>query len=218
MSEPVREPVLRRIIVGDNPDSWRAAGFDVAADGTTGIGDVTVELVGRANGKRILSWSFAGLDAASLADGTIDGLPTSTTVEGPADPRRHPNGVTAIDHVVVASPDTGRMVAAFEAAGFTVRRERDPESYGAPMRQTFLRSGAVILEVIGPHEPMGDGPSGFFGLAHTVADLDATAALLGSGLGAPKDAVQPGRRIATLRHRDVGMSVATAFLSPEPAR
>ena len=61
MSEPVREPVLRRIIVGDDPDSWRAAGFDVAADGTTGIGDVTVELVGRANGKRILSWSFAGL-------------------------------------------------------------------------------------------------------------------------------------------------------------
>jgi hypothetical protein len=35
-------------------------------------------------------------------------------------------------------------------------------------------------------------------------------------LGHIKDAVQPGRRIATLRHRDVGMSVATAFMTPEP--
>jgi hypothetical protein len=29
--------------------------------------------------------------------------------------------------------------------------------------------------------------------------------------------VQPGRHIATLRHRDLGMSVATALMSPEPA-
>ncbi len=218
MSDVVGEPVLRRIVVGDEPGSWRAGGFDVAADGTTRLGGVTVDLVGRADGAGILSWSFAGLDAGGLTGGTIDGLPTSVTEEGQADPGHHPNGVTAIDHVVVASPDTGRMVAAFEAAGFVVRRVRDTGSYGAPMRQTFLRSGAVILELIGPEVPGGDGPSGFFGLAHTVADIDATAALLGAGLGAPKDAVQTGRRIATLRHRDVGMSVATAFLSPEPAR
>lgn len=218
MTTTPHEPVLRRIVVGDEPDTWRAAGFDVGDDGTTCLGEVTVELVGRDGGKRILSWSFAGLDPSALTDGTIDGLPTVPTSEEAAEQGRHPNGVTAIDHVVVASPDTERMVAAFETAGFTVRRVRDTESYGAPMRQTFLRSGGVILELIGPHEPMGDGPSAFFGLAHTVADLDATAALLGSGLGSPKDAVQAGRRIATLRHRDLGMSVATAFLSPEPAR
>ena len=38
----------------------------------------------------------------------------------------------------------------------------------------------------------------------------------GDHLGAAKDAVQDGRRIATLRHRDLGMSVATALMSPEP--
>ncbi len=84
------------------------------------------------------------------------------------------------------------------------------------MRQVFFRLGEVILEVIGAPDKSGEGDAGFFGLAHTVADLDAVAKLLGPALGNVKDAVQPGRRIATLRHRDVGMSVATAFMSPEP--
>jgi hypothetical protein len=51
-------------------------------------------------------------------------------------------------------------------------------------------------------------------LAYTVQDLDATARLLGENLGRVKDAVQPGRQIATLRHKEFGMSVATAFMSP----
>ena len=62
-------------------------------------------------------------------------------------------------------------------------------------------------------EPSGDGPAGFVGLAYTVADLDALPARYGEGLGRVKDAVQPGRRIATLRHRAFDMSVATAFMS-----
>jgi hypothetical protein len=47
-----------------------------------------------------------------------------------------------------------------------------------------------------------------------VPDLDATAAALGERLGAVKDAVQPGRRIATLR-RQAGAGVPLAFMSPE---
>ena len=86
------------------------------------------------------------------------------------------------------------------------------------MRQLFFRLGEVILEVVGQPDVAGAGDPGFFGLAITVTDLDATARLLGEHLGAAKDAVQEGRRIATLRHRDLGMSVATAFMSPEPPR
>jgi hypothetical protein len=82
------------------------------------------------------------------------------------------------------------------------------------MRQVFFRLGEVILELVGQPETAGEGKPGFFGLAITVDDLNAAAALLGDHLGAVKDAVQEGRRIATLRHRDVGMSVATAFMSP----
>ena len=84
------------------------------------------------------------------------------------------------------------------------------------MRQVFFRLGEVILELIGQIDSAGEGDPGFFGLAITVDDLDAPAALLGEHLGTAKDAVQEGRRIATLRHRELGMSVATAFMSPEP--
>ncbi|MBV9662995.1 MAG: glyoxalase, partial [Actinobacteria bacterium] len=62
-------------------------------------------------------------------------------------------------------------------------------------------------------DPTGDGPARFYGLAFTVADLDATAAYLGDRLRPAKDAVQPGRRIATL-DKSAGSSVAIAFMSP----
>jgi len=41
---------------------------------------------------------------------------------------------------------------------------------------------------------------------------------LTDALGRIKDAVQPGRRIATLRHRGLELSVATAFISAYPRR
>jgi catechol 2,3-dioxygenase-like lactoylglutathione lyase family enzyme len=199
---------IDEIVVGDPPEAWAAAGFAVDDDGTCRIGTVRVRLVGREQGKRILGWSLRG-----AAPGSLDGLATTASTREPADPATHPNGCVAIDHVVVLTPDLARTVAAFEATGLEVRGSRDADTYGAPMRQVFFRLGEVVLEVVGAPEVSGDGDPGFFGLAHTVEDLDATAALLGEQLGEVKDAVQPGRRIATLRHREVGMSVATAFMS-----
>ena len=96
-------------------------------------------------------------------------------------------------------------------------RHVDPEQYGFEARQTFFRLGEVILELIGPNEPQGEGAAAFFGLAYTVDDIDTLPAFYGEHLGRVKDAVQPGRRITTLRHKDFGLSVATAFMSPEPA-
>jgi hypothetical protein len=46
--------------------------------------------------------------------------------------------------------------------------------------------------------------------------MNATAAALGESLGEPRDAVQPGRTIATLR-RGAGSSVPLAFMTPPPA-
>jgi hypothetical protein len=117
--------------------------------------------------------------------------------------------------VVLLSPNLPRTVAALEEIGLAPRGERETDTYGAPMRQIFFRLGEVILELVGGPEP-GEGEPGFFGLAIAVDDLDAAAERLGPTLGPAKQAVQPGRRIATLRHRDLGMSVATAFMSPEP--
>jgi hypothetical protein len=67
---------------------------------------------------------------------------------------------------------------------------------------------------VGPVEPDGDGPAAFWGLTLVSADLDATRAALGDELiGAPRDAVQAGRRIATVR-RSAGLGTAVAVMSP----
>ena len=128
----------------------------------------------------------------------------------------HPNGIERIDHVVLRPGDCERTVAAFTAAGFEVRGGRSTTSYGAPKRQTFFWAGDVILELVGPDagEPVTDEPTTIFGLALVARDLDATAEQLGERMGTPKDAVQPGRRIAGLRHRQLGMSLPIAVMSP----
>jgi len=207
---------IDEILVGDPPDAWEAAGFAVDADGSCRIGQVRVRLVGRDGGKRILGWSLRDAPPARLADGTLDGLPTTASDAPPVEPGKHPNGSLYIDHVVLLTPDLARTTEALAAIGLTPRGERDSDTYGAPMRQVFFRLGEVILELIGQPGTAGEGDPGFFGLAITVADLDAAGALLGEHLGQSKDAVQDGRRIATLRHREVGMSVATALMTPEP--
>jgi hypothetical protein len=218
------KPTIDEIVIGDPPDAWVAAGFTVGDDGVCRIGSVRVRLVGRDRGKRILDWSLRDTTGDTLRTGAIDGIPTRASATPPLgsddDAVPHPNGALGIDHVVLFTPDGSRTTAALEAVGFKALRVRDTSNYGAPMRQTFFRAGEVILELIGPEEPAtdgsGDGPAGFFGLALTVADLDATAARLGDALGTAKDAVQSGRRIATLRHRELGLSVAIALMTPEP--
>lgn len=212
-------PELVELVVGDPPEAWEAAGFAVGGDGCVHVGGVRVRLVGPERGKRVLGWTLAGLPAG---DHDLHGLPTTgldgAAAGGPASGAApaHPNGAVALDHVVVASPDPDRTVAALTALGIERRRTREvpADHYGFPAVQHFFRLGAAVLELVGPAEPDGDGPARFFGLAWTVADLDALAVRLGPALGRIKDAVQPGRRIATLRHEEVGMSVATAFMSP----
>jgi hypothetical protein len=209
---------IDEILVGDPREAWEAAGFTVDDDGTCRIGQVRVRLVGRDGGKRILGWSLRGVPAGQLDDGTLDGVPTTASNAPPVEPGAHANGSRHIDHVVLLTPDLARTTTALAAIGVTPRGERDSDTYGAPMRQVFFRLGEVILELIGQVGTAGEGDPGFFGIAITVEDLDAAAELLGEHLGEPKDAVQEGRRIATLRHRGVGMSVATALMTPEPRR
>jgi hypothetical protein len=209
-------PTIDAITVADPPEAWEAAGFTVDADGTCRVGHVRIELVGRDAGKRILGWRLR-----DIPEGTtdIDGLPTTVAGTEPvAEPAQHANGALLIDHIVISSPDVDRTIKAFEAIGIDARRTRhiDSSQYGFEARQVFFTLGEVILELIGADQPSGDDPARFFGLAHTVADIDAAAALLGPSLPNVKDAVQPGRRIATLRHKEVGVSIATAFMSPEP--
>ena len=69
----------------------------------------------------------------------------------------------------------------------------------------------IVADAGGP-----DRPARLWGLALIAPDLDSTVALLAAHAGAPRDAVQPGRRIATLR-RSAGLAVPIALVTP-PAR
>lgn len=207
-------PTLVGLTVQDDPERWRRLGFDVAGDGTCQVGAVRLELVAPAGGDHhaVVGWSFDGLRGDAMG---IDGIPTAAAPP-PGDAPAHPNGVTSLDHVVVTTPDVDRTVAALGAAGLRALRERATEAGGRPMRQVFLRPGEAIVEVVGPPAPAGSGRARFFGLAFTVADLEATADLLGDALGPAKDAVQQGRRIATVRSGGAP-GVPVAFMSAEPA-
>jgi hypothetical protein len=206
---------LVALTVHADPDRWRAAGFTVDEAGACQVGAVRIVLEppSDAGRTRVVGWAFDGL-TPGVDD--IDGIPTgAAATSAPASAGRHPNGVTALDHVVVTTPDLGRTVAALEAAGLRALRERDTEAGGRPMRQVFLRPGEAIIEVVGPREPTGDGKARFFGLAFVVADLDTAGGVLGDDLGQAKTAVQPGRRIATVR-TGAGLGVPVALMSPDP--
>lgn len=199
--------------VGDAPESWVALGFAVDGD-TCVVGDVRIRLAGTEAGKGLTGWSLRGFEG-----GDLDGLPTARSDRPPpTEQPAHPNGISAIDHVVAISSDLDRTVAALGAAGLDLRRIREePTPAGAP-RQAFFRLGAVILEVVqAPQEAIertgGDRPAFFWGLAFVAPDLDSTVAGLGDRVGEVRPAVQPGRRIATLR-RSAGLSVPVALMTP----
>ena len=204
-------PSLAELVVAAEPHRWAAAGFDVE-DRTCRLGQVRVSLAGEAAGRGIRSWSLRGIASTEL-----DGLPTERSAAPPVEPAEHPNGAVRLDHVVAFTPDLDRTVAALGQAGLDLRRIRDEPLPGGGTRQAFFRLGEVILEAI--EQPRPDGtqvdpakPARLWGLALLTEDLDATAAFLGDLLGAPRDAVQPGRRIATVR-RSAGLGAATAFIS-----
>jgi catechol 2,3-dioxygenase-like lactoylglutathione lyase family enzyme len=223
--QPRTDARLLEIQVADDPAAWHAAGFTVT-EGLVWVGEVAIRPTGRpADGRRgITGWTVTGL---TVTDGRLDGLATDDHPEWdgatlPNSPVVHANGVTGLDHVVVLTPDLDRTITAVEAAGLDLRRIRDTTSYGSPMRQAFFKLGPVVLEVVsgdtGTGLPAADAPATFFGLAVDVDDLDATAAVLGEGLGSVKVAVQDGRRIATLRHKHFDLSVAVAAMDDHAER
>jgi hypothetical protein len=207
-------PTIDELVIADEPAAWRAAGFDVDGDTAT-TGSVRLRFEGHGERRGIVRWSLR--DAGTLA---LDGLETLHSERPPAAGGTHPNGVVSIDHVVVLSPDLDRTAAVLRGAGFDFRRLREGPTPGGSTRQAFFRMGEVILEVV--EAPAGTsmaadpgGPARLWGISFLVQDMDATAAALGELLGTPREAVQPGRRIATLR-RGAGLGPAVAFMTPGP--
>jgi hypothetical protein len=186
----------RELVIGDEPAAWERLGFAPGADGALALGGLRVRLAGS---------GAVELRVADLAADRPDGLPVVAARDDipplPAAP--HPNGASAIDHVVVFTDDRDRTAAALAAAGGDVRRRGDPPELPAPM--AFVRFGELVVEVA-----QAGGPARFWGVTIVVPDVDALAGPL---LGTARPAVQPGRRIATVS-RDAGLSIAVALITP----
>jgi hypothetical protein len=198
----VPAPVLTALRLGDDEAVWAGLGF-ATRSGRCRIGAVELELEGSGGG--ILGWAFDGTDVTAA----IDGIPTERRSSAAGPPPEHPNGALRLDHVVVATPDLERTLAALGSAGLDLRRVRDAQT----ARQGFFRAGEAIVEVVGPRTRDGDGPARLWGLVVVVEDLDALGARLGETLGTARAAVQPGRRIATVS-REAGLGTAVAFMTP----
>lgn len=203
---------LDELVLSDAAEAWSACGFAVQGDGCV-VGDIRIRFVEDERKPGLVEWSLRDLDSLDL-----DGLATSRSDAGAPDQAPpHPNGVAGLDHVVAISSDLDRTVAALTAAGLDLRRVREePTPAGAP-RQAFFRLGSTILEVV--QEPPeatesagGDRPAFFWGLAFVAPDLEQTVAFLSDRVSEAREAVQPGRRIATLR-RSAGLSVPVALIS-----
>jgi len=211
------DPTIDELTVADSPDGWSALGFELDGD-TCVVGDVRIRLAGAGAGRGLIGWSVRDIRETEL-----DGLATTRSERPPPnESSAHSNGVTALDHVVAITPALDRTVAVLQGAGLDLRRIREePTPAGAP-RQAFFRLGATILEVVQePPEAIeragGDRPAFFWGLAFIAPDLDSTVASIGEHVSEIRPAIQPGRRIATLR-RSAGLAVPVALMTPPPGK
>jgi len=209
--------------VAGDADRWRSIGLVVGDDGSIPLIGASIRIVhpdgvvadrgdpvdsaDRSEG--IVGWTLSGV--APPPDGDIDGLATQVVEAQPPRYADHGLGASALDHVVVLTADLERTSAAIETAtGCELRRVREV----GEMRQGFHRigRGGLIVELV-ERPDVPPGPAAFWGLVLILEDLDAACALLGpERVSGPKDAVQPGRRIATIR-ADVGLGLPVALMT-----
>lgn len=190
----------------DDPSSWRRLGLVFDGD-TTLVGQVAIRVTAGRGG--VVSWGLADLPEADAPLTEIDGLAVhSMALSAPQDSVvRHPLGARRVDHAVVFTDSLERTCGALAAVtGCELKRVRE----AGPVRQGFHRLGEVIAEVV---ESDRANSASYWGFVLEVDDLDAACALLGPDVvGEPRDAVQPGQRIATIRS-GVGLGVPVALIS-----
>lgn len=190
---------LVQVTVGGSREPWQSLGVEFDDRGGCRIGQVSLR-VDESRTSGFLCWAF------DPPVESIDGIETGA-LESPS--RLVSENFSTVDHVVVMTDSlerTSRDIAT--RTGSQVRRVREA---GDGVMQAFHRSGEVILEVV--QTPTMTGVS-LWGFVLVANDLPGLVDRLGSEVvGDLRDAHQPGRLIATVRHA-VGLGVNVALMTP----
>ncbi|RZN23366.1 VOC family protein [Bradyrhizobium sp. Leo121] len=137
-------------------------------------------------------------------------------LERPLSVRTQPAGITAMDHVVVATADPEPAAALYGARlGLDMALDRSHADWG---RLMFFRCGDLIVEVAHkPGKTEADAPDRLRGICWRVTDIDATHARLvaaGVDVSEIRTGRKPGTRVMTVRTGTC--SVPTLLVQPSP--
>lgn len=138
--------------------------------------------------------------------------------ERPLSVRTAPASITAMDHVVISTPDPERAAALYGARlGLDMALDRSHPDWG---RLMFFRCGDLVVEVT--HRPGKPGDKRadpaqdrLRGICWRVADIDATRARLvsdGVDVSEVRTGRKPGTRVMTVRSGTCG--VPTLLVQP----
>ena len=194
---------------GGGREPWQELGLTFE-NATSRLGDVAFVVGGDAPG--LLDWTIT---AARDATVSVDGITTHLASVDPGAPAVPgtigPTLGVRLDHVVINTDDGERTSAAIEEQlGAGLRRVRDA---GRGVFQRFHMLDNTVLEVVsGPHV-QGTGAR-LWGMVLSVDDIDALFDHLGPDvMTPPKQAVQKGRMISTIR-ANAGLGVPFAVMTP----
>lgn len=206
--EAENPPVLAELLLPGTPEGWVAIGFSVA-DRAFQVGGVICSV-----DEKPARWAFSSEIGGSTE---IGGIETSLVGKGTDRdaPTEHINQCSKVDHVVIASERPEEIRAKLETLGFVCRGERVASQATDGRYQCFFWSGKVLLELVG-HGVSNDADPAravLWGVTFVVPDFGWVASLSDGILGEPRDAVQQGRQIATVR-RDHGLGIEVAFMTP----
>ncbi|MDP1749280.1 MAG: VOC family protein [Reyranella sp.] len=116
--------------------------------------------------------------------------------------------VSALDHVVVRTPNPERAIAFYAGRlGLDLRLDRSNEKWGA--RLLFFRCGDLVVEIAHDLKTgVSDAPDQLWGLSWRVPDVaKANARLKASGLDVtePRDGRRPGSQVFSVKNKTEGV-------------
>ncbi len=116
--------------------------------------------------------------------------------------------VSALDHVVVRTPDPERAIAFYAGRlGLDLRLDRSNPQWGA--RLLFFRCGDLVVEIAHDlKKGVSDGPDQLWGLSWRVPDVaKAHARLKAAGLDVtePRDGRRPGSQVFSVKDKTDGV-------------